>query len=719
MRAVVRGLGEGGAQPGPHGAARHRQQVRRGVARRHPQVAVGRPQRIQALVPGVAQHRRRGVRVQHRLAAQLRQHHLPGRRPAGIRQAARQAAPQPVREGRGEAEVPRLLAADVPVQARGLLDQLEPAVPLADRLGAAQQQGAALLEREVEQGDRLGLRLRPQVDHQVAARHEVEPGERRVRQQVLHREHHRCPQVRQHPVAAVVLPGEEPGQALRGHVLGDAGGIQALPRRGHGLRLDVGGEHLQLDVLAPAVLAFAVLAFAVLAFAVLAFAVLALAISPGRGGGLPEQDDEGIDLLARAAPGDPDAQGLAGRLALQQAGDHLLRQGVIRRRVAEEAGDVDQQVLREQVQLARVAVQQGQVGGQVMARGAGGPVPAARAVRLAAARRQAHPALDAPLQRAALVGREVVPGARAQQPDDLHDLIGGLIGGLTRRCGGCLPGGRPARRRPARRRLARRRPGRRRPGRRRPGRRRPGRKRPDGRRRGRRRGSPAVAGQRAREHRNGRHLVHQPGADGAARHPVIAGLRRVLHQDQAARLLDRPQPGAPVRPGPRQHHAGGARAVRLGQRRQQAVERQPRAVRRAVARPGRREVQHPAAHGQVGAGRDDIQVLRLDRHPLRGLQDRHGGVLGQQLHQQALMAGVEVLDQDERHPSRGGESVQQPGAGLQPAGRLADRDHHEAVAPARQAARRRRARDRPAPDGVGTVAGSGRHTVRHSCVAPG
>jgi len=103
---------------------------------------------------------------------------------------------------------------------------------------------------------------------------------------------------------------------------------------------------------------------------------------------------------------------------------------------------------------------------------------------------------------------------------------------------------------------------------------------------------------------------------------------------------------------------------------QQEVERQPCAAgRRGLGQP-----QGTAFDGQVGAGRDDIQVPGFDRHPVRGLQHRQGGALGQQVHEQAVLGGVEVLDQDEGHRRIGGQGVQQLPAGLKLTGRCAHGD---------------------------------------------
>ena len=57
-----------------------------------------------------------------------------------------------------------------------------------DRLGASEQQDSALAQGEMEDVDHLRLRFLPKIDQQIAAGHEIQPGERRVGEQVLHGE---------------------------------------------------------------------------------------------------------------------------------------------------------------------------------------------------------------------------------------------------------------------------------------------------------------------------------------------------------------------------------------------------------------------------------------------------------------------------------------------------------------------------------------------------
>ena len=241
-------------------------------------------------------------------------------------------------------------------------------------------------------------------------------------------------------------------------------------------------------------------------------------------------------------------------------------------------------------------------------------------------RRHRHAPLDPALQRALLVKREIMGGLRAQKIDDL---------------------GQPIRRRVLRRR--------------------------------------AVIGARVTAIRRP-YLTSASGilATGSTRStapvvialrgmPSIAGLVGVLRDDEAALFLDGFQPEAAVGAGSRKDHADGARAVVLRQRVQQEVERQAR----AVARLGLREVQGAVADGEIGAGRNDIEVVALERHSVGGLPHGHRRVAGQQVHHHAFVGRIEMLDQDEGHAVAGRQRVQQLPAGVEAARRGADPDDDE------------------------------------------
>ena len=93
-----------------------------------------------------------------------------------------------------------------------------------------------------------------------------------------------------------------------------------------------------------------------------------------------------------------------------------------------------------------------------------------------------------------------------------------------------------------------------------------------------------------------------------------------------------------------------------------------------MVRLWRGKVQATGPNREVAAGRDHINVVGDQWASVARFGHRHRGMLGQQLDHQALVVGVEMLDDDEGHPTEGGQRVEQPRGGLQPACRRADRD---------------------------------------------
>ncbi len=222
-----------------------------------------------------------------------------------------------------------------------------------------------------------------------------------------------------------------------------------------------------------------------------------------------------------------------------------------------------------------------------------------------------HPAFDPALQRALLVQSEIVRRPCAQQVDDLRQ---------------------PVPRRFPSRRMSRR--------------------------------ARIIFENRFGNFRRRQHVIDRPGQNGVARHAVIAGLFGVLRDDQPAFFLDRLQPGAAVGAGPRKHDANRAGGKFLGQRMQQEIERQPRAVTLLRLR----QPQGAGLDREIRPRRNDIEMLALDLHAVRRLADFHRRMAGQQLDQHAFMGRIEVLDQNEGEAGAGGQRVQKHPARVEPPG---------------------------------------------------
>ena len=68
-----------------------------------------------------------------------------------------------------------------------------------------------------------------------------------------------------------------------------------------------------------------------------------------------------------------------------------------------------------------------------------------------------------------------------------------------------------------------------------------------------------------------------------------------------------------------------------------------------MTRLGLGKMQGAVADRQIGSGRNDIEVVALDRHSIRCLPHIHRRVAGQQLHHHAFVGRIEMLDEDEGH----------------------------------------------------------------------
>ena len=133
----------------------------------------------------------------------------------------------------GPARIPERLRVD-PVF---LVQHAEEPVRLIHRLGGAQKQAAFGLQGEMKRIQHALLRIRVQIDQQVATGDQVHPRERRVLDQVVGGKQYHFAQLAAHAVAIVVLdkkPPEaflaRPPQSSRGN--GRYGPRESLRRRG-------------------------------------------------------------------------------------------------------------------------------------------------------------------------------------------------------------------------------------------------------------------------------------------------------------------------------------------------------------------------------------------------------------------------------------------------------------------------------------------------------
>ena len=139
-----------------------------------------------------------------------------------------------------------------PVELPLAIDRRKQLRVVGDALRCGQEQHPVWLEGVVKNWNQPFLQFRLEIDHQVAAREQVELGEGRVLDDVMYCEHHffaNLPPDDVTPVVAAFL-AEKSAQARRGHALDDVvEGVAADPRHGYGVIVEVGGVDLEMQSL--------------------------------------------------------------------------------------------------------------------------------------------------------------------------------------------------------------------------------------------------------------------------------------------------------------------------------------------------------------------------------------------------------------------------------------------------------------------------------------
>ncbi len=148
------------------------------------QMAVRRPQEVQAFHLAIDQDQGWRIDLQRHAPRKLGERVLP-RGCGGAGTGAGDEWPVPPAER--EAHIAGPGAADTAIKTLRLRDDLEPAVDVPRRFRTAEQEQAALPEREMEQRNDFRLRLLAEVDQEVAAGNEVDLREWRVDEHILHR----------------------------------------------------------------------------------------------------------------------------------------------------------------------------------------------------------------------------------------------------------------------------------------------------------------------------------------------------------------------------------------------------------------------------------------------------------------------------------------------------------------------------------------------------
>jgi hypothetical protein len=155
-----------------------------------------------------------------------------------------------------------------------------------------------------------------------------------------------------------------------------------------------------------------------------------------------------------------------------------------------------------------------------------------------------------------------------------------------------------------------------------------------------------AAGNSGQLFRDGGRRQHEIGRRcGGARHHVELRALGILRERDSARVANGLQSERTVCVIARKHHADRVALLVLRQRAEEEVERTMRHLRRA-----RRQKESAVADRHLRIGRNHVDLVLLDGHPIGHLLYRNRGRAGEDVDEQAGMMRIEVLDDHEGQP---------------------------------------------------------------------
>lgn len=215
-RIFAKGTADGDAQFGCESPSRHRKQV---LGRRTAwldEVVLSRTSEVQDLVIAIDHHEGQIKQVQQGIMCQFRQFRRSHRPARWLRRGLSR-----LRLHDRELQVVRPTWSDASVNAPFLGNRFEQFSLSAHSLRRAQEEVASWLECEVQEGENLSLNLWFEIDEDVAATDQFQPGKGGVGDQVLIRERHCFAHLLGDLPGRFVHPREEAGEPLRGNIGGD------------------------------------------------------------------------------------------------------------------------------------------------------------------------------------------------------------------------------------------------------------------------------------------------------------------------------------------------------------------------------------------------------------------------------------------------------------------------------------------------------------------
>ncbi len=162
----------------------------------------------------------------------------------------------------------------------------------------------------------------------------------------------------------------------------------------------------------------------------------------------------------------------------------------------------------------------------------------------------------------------------------------------------------------------------------------------------------------------------KPALDRARRHPVIFRGCRILYKGNPSCSLHRPETECAVGPAAGKNDCYRLFLLVLCQGPEEGIYRHsqsPQLGRKA-------ELEHTVKYSHLAVWRNDIDVVRLNRHLVCGLDNRYSGNPLQDLREHACVAGIEMGNQDKRHPAVGRDLLKENLKRLEAAGRCTNGD---------------------------------------------
>ena len=166
----------------------------------------------------------------------------------------------------------------------------------------------------------------------------------------------------------------------------------------------------------------------------------------------------------------------------------------------------------------------------------------------------------------------------------------------------------------------------------------------------------------------GEDQVYDPGGDGRARHPVVLCALGLLCDRDSSHRFNFAQPDGAVRGGSGQDNSNRTVLRVLGQRPEKEIDRHGLPLVTGT----RDQVQLAFLDPHIRIRRDDVNVIRLQKHAIADLNHGESRRRPKKMRKNALMLCGQMLNEHDRHASAFLEGMQELSERFESTGRGAD-----------------------------------------------